>query len=32
MLKLFSSCCFVYKTVLIYILNGSLYNFEGFYL
>ena len=32
MLKLFSSCCFVCKTVFINILNGSLYNFDGFYL
>lgn len=31
MLKLFSSC-FVYKTVFINMLNGSLYNLESFYL
>lgn len=31
MLKLFSNC-FVYITVFTNILNGSLYNFEGFYL
>lgn len=31
MFKLFPNC-FVYKTVFINILNGSLYNFGSFYL
>ena len=32
MLRLFSSCYFVCKTVFINILHHSLYNFDGFYL
>lgn len=32
MLKLFSSCSLVCKSVFLNILNGSLYHFDSFYL